>query len=125
MVDFCDVLVVHDDPGMCTALRDLLAEDGYVCRTARDGAEALKLLETVRTSVILIGLEGQKMSETAFEEGVRARIDWSAVKIIEMTDGAPTHARHLHRPFTAEELERVIVPHVRRPAARFAALARV
>ena len=45
-----EILVVDDDPDICLSLRVILENDGYAVRTARNGSEALRILETWRGS---------------------------------------------------------------------------
>lgn len=47
------VLVVDDDLGICQSVRDLLVEEHCEVRTAKDGLEALRILESAPTDLVL------------------------------------------------------------------------
>jgi two-component system, NtrC family, nitrogen regulation response regulator NtrX len=48
------VLVVEDDPTIRAALIDLLEDEGYATLQASDGAEALDILRSVRTPLVVL-----------------------------------------------------------------------
>lgn len=50
------VLVVDDDPAICSVLRDVLSDEGYRVRTAADGLEALQVLEREGSYLVLLDL---------------------------------------------------------------------
>jgi two-component system, chemotaxis family, chemotaxis protein CheY len=50
------VLVVDDEPGTVAALRDILEDDGYETRGARNGDEALRIYQMTQPDVVLMDL---------------------------------------------------------------------
>ncbi len=48
------ILVVDDDPDILNALSEVMTEEGFVVRIARDGQEALNLVETAPPGLILL-----------------------------------------------------------------------
>jgi DNA-binding response OmpR family regulator len=55
------VLVVDDDEELRDALVDVLTHDGYEVRTARDGVEALHVLDEVTPDVLVLDLMMPRM----------------------------------------------------------------
>jgi two-component system response regulator HydG len=51
------VLVVDDEQNECSALAELLRDDGYVVETAADGLAALAKLDPFRPDVVIIDLQ--------------------------------------------------------------------
>ncbi len=69
------ILVVDDDPGIQAMLIAILEDEGYRVLIARDGAEALALLETSRPDLIVLDLMMPRMSGQAFAaERLRRRL---------------------------------------------------
>ena len=50
------VLVVDDEPDIVTAVEQLLQIEGYAVASARNGAEALAVLDSLRPDVIILDL---------------------------------------------------------------------
>jgi len=48
------VLIVDDEPGMCWALQNLLAAEGFDSRSAQTGETALQLIETIQFTTALL-----------------------------------------------------------------------
>jgi CheY-like chemotaxis protein len=48
------ILLVEDDADIRMALRDLLAADGFVVHTARDGQHALRVLERIELPSLIV-----------------------------------------------------------------------
>lgn len=67
------VLVVEDEPPIRLLLQDGLSGEGYVVRAARDGAEALKILEEDGVDVILLDLMLPGMNGLQLAGEVRRR----------------------------------------------------
>lgn len=51
-----EILVVDDDPDIRTAVRLILEKHGYVVKTAANGKEALKAIDTYRPDLIILDL---------------------------------------------------------------------
>jgi two-component system, OmpR family, alkaline phosphatase synthesis response regulator PhoP len=61
------VMVVDDDPNALDIVRTFLESQGYTVATARDGNEALSMLEQVRPSLVLLdvmmpGMDGWEVA---------------------------------------------------------------
>jgi CheY-like chemotaxis protein len=56
------VLLVDDDPSVLDALRIILEANGFICRTAGDGIEALRDLPQAPPDIIISDLRMPKMS---------------------------------------------------------------
>src|SRR5690242_16150889 len=68
------ILLVDDEANARTALRTLLAEDGYEVREAKDGGEALALLPDFAPAVVLSDmrmpvLDGHALLKRVREQG--------------------------------------------------------
>lgn len=110
------VLVVDDEPAMCSFLRKVLAREGYAAAAAGDGPAALAELgrggyDVVVLDVRLPGMSGQEILH-------RVRREWPAVAVVVMT-GYPSEeaviqcmsegaVRFLIKPFTVEEFLRAL-----------------
>jgi CheY-like chemotaxis protein len=64
--EWCDVLVVEDDPAIRDALVERLTEDLYVVRAASNGREALEIVRTTDIGVIVLDLLMPVMSGAEF-----------------------------------------------------------
>jgi DNA-binding response OmpR family regulator len=51
------ILIVDDAPDFCEALAWLLNDEGYTCRIAGDGQQAIDLLEEEKANLILLDWE--------------------------------------------------------------------
>jgi len=60
------ILVVDDDPGLREALQDVLELEGYDVVLARDGQEALRLLEDAHPVLVLLDLMMPRMNGYEF-----------------------------------------------------------
>jgi len=52
----CEILVIDDDVSILATVREILQEESYVVCTARNGADALRMLEEARPWVILLDM---------------------------------------------------------------------
>lgn len=109
------ILVVEDNARVGEFATQLLEDLGYVTLIARNGAEALVTLEkhhgeidVVFTDVVMPGMSG-------IELGRRVRERWPAVSVV-LTSGysqeLAKEAQHgfllLQKPYSVEELSRII-----------------
>ncbi len=86
------VMVVDDDIGVQETLEAILEFEGYAVTSARDGIEALTLLERESFSLILLDLMMPRMDGYAFVQELKARGLRSAVPILILTaDGRAKH----------------------------------
>ena len=77
------VLVVDDDPGLRTVLRDALSRDGHEVTTAADGAQALRRLAEDPVDLVLTDLSMPGMDGAALVREIRA--GGSAVPVLVLT----------------------------------------
>jgi len=76
------ILVVDDDPDILNALSEVMTEEGFVVRIARDGQEALNLVETAPPGLILLDLRMPVMDGREFGTRIRSCPDWANIPII-------------------------------------------
>lgn len=74
--------MVDDDPDILEALSEILESEGFGIRQARNGLEALELLEPLPPNLILLDLMMPVMDGWEFAERMRRRPDWSEIPII-------------------------------------------
>jgi DNA-binding response OmpR family regulator len=114
------ILVVDDDPHSRDILRTYLEARGYAVVTARDGREALSLVDRIRPALVLLdvmmpGIDGWEVARR-----MREHPDFGAARILmltartdRLTDGPADDL--VHKPVLLEELarriERVLQPH--------------
>jgi CheY-like chemotaxis protein len=87
------ILVVEDHADLRDMLTVLLEGEGFTVATATNGAEALKRLEAVRPSVILLDLMMPVMSGDEFRTRQLADPRYSDVPVICMTAAHDGRAR--------------------------------
>ena len=87
------ILVVDDKANIVLSLEFLMNKAGYDVRTASNGEEALAAIETDPPDLIL--LDVNMPTKNGFEvcEAVRARNEWSHIRIIMLT----AHGRDIER----------------------------
>jgi DNA-binding response OmpR family regulator len=87
----CRVLVVDDDPLVCTRLGMLLMAAQYEVEVAASGEEALRILETVHCHIVLTDWEMPDMDGLALCRHLRLQRRESYVYILMLTirDSAP------------------------------------
>jgi CheY-like chemotaxis protein len=76
------VLVVDDDPLLRLVVSAVLADEGYVVREARDGAQALAVLDHWRPDLIILDQMMPGMDGSAFRAEQRKRQDVADVPVI-------------------------------------------
>ena len=79
------LLIVEDDQGICNATEELLRLHGYDVRCAKDGLEALALMQEHTPDLILADIIMPKMNGYQFYERVRRKAEWSWIPFIFMT----------------------------------------
>ncbi len=67
------VLVVDDDPAIRSTVADILGLEGYAVATAENGEEALRLVETLRPSVVLLDMRMPVLDGWGFAREIHAR----------------------------------------------------
>jgi two-component system, OmpR family, KDP operon response regulator KdpE len=69
------ILLVDDDPNLLVVLADRLSADGYDVVTARDGREALRLLNTSWPDLLVIDIMMPRMDGVSLAREIKARAD--------------------------------------------------
>lgn len=111
------VLVVEDDVRLLSSVKDILELEGYIVRTAKNGLEALELLQsdpTVAPHVIVSDIMMPKMDGYDFLKHVRREDRWVQVPFIFLTAKSEPEDMHkgqilgadiyLTKPFDARSL---------------------
>jgi chemosensory pili system protein ChpA (sensor histidine kinase/response regulator) len=83
---FCsEILVVDDSLSVRQALSQLLNSEGYQVRTARDGVEALELIDKAKPAALVVDLEMPRMNGLELTSRLRARDDTLRLPVIMVT----------------------------------------
>ena len=108
------VLIADDEPNIVTALEFLLRRNGYEVSIARNGEEALKLIEQNRPDLVLLDVMMPLRSGYEVCQVVRGREDLRHIKIVLLTaKGRETDANkglalgadlYITKPFSNREL---------------------
>ena len=108
------VLIADDEPNIVTALEVLLQRAGYEVLVARDGEEALKIVEGVRPDLVLLDIMMPVRSGYEVCKRIRERPEWSHIKVVmlsakgrdaEVNKGMAMGADlYVTKPFSTREL---------------------
>jgi len=108
------VLIADDEPNIVTALEFLLERNGYEVYIARNGGDALKLIEAHQPDLVLLDVMMPVRSGYEVCQRMRERADWRDIKIImltakgrevEMSKGLSMGADlYITKPFSTQEL---------------------
>jgi DNA-binding response OmpR family regulator len=108
------VLIADDEPNIVIALEFLLQRNGYDVHVARNGDEALRLIEQHKPDLILLDVMMPQRSGYDVCQRVREREDWRHIKIVmlsakgrdvEMNKGMSLGADlYITKPFSTREL---------------------
>ena len=106
------ILVVDDDPDLRLMLRGILEEEGYAVAVARDGLDALTIVDQALPDLILLDLSMPRMDGYAFAAELSRRDLRDSVPVMVLTaDGNASHkaARlgadaYLPKPFLLDDL---------------------
>src|SRR3989454_1712665 len=109
-----EVLVVEDEPDIRALIVHHLTQDGFRCRTAADGTEALTRLRAAAPDLIVLDLMLPGIDGLEVTRRVRAEPAWAAVPIIMLTAKADEVDRvvglemgaddYVVKPFSPKEL---------------------
>jgi CheY-like chemotaxis protein len=77
------ILVVDDNPAIREVATMMLELDGYTTISARDGAEALEIIERERPALVLLDMRMPRMDGWSFARALTAR--GIAIPVIVMT----------------------------------------
>ena len=108
------ILIADDEPNIVTALEFLLQRHRHEVVIARNGEDALKLVEQHRPDLVLLDVMMPVRSGYDVCQRMRERADWRHIKIImltargrdvEMNQGLSIGADlYITKPFSTEEL---------------------
>ena len=76
------ILIADDEPSIVAAVEFLLQRKGYEVHVARDGEEALRLVEACNPDLVLLDVMMPRKSGYEVCTRMRARADWQHIKII-------------------------------------------
>lgn len=108
------VLIVDDEPNIVTSLEFLMTRSGYEVKVARNGEEALALVETFMPDLVLLDVMMPQRSGYEVCQKMRSRADWRHVRIVmlsakgreaEVSKGLSVGAdAYVTKPFSNREL---------------------
>jgi len=108
------ILIADDEPNVVAAVEFLLQRNGYEVHVARNGDEALKLVEATHPDLVLLDVMMPQKSGYDVCKRIRERADWRDIKIImlsakgrdaEVNKGLSTGADvYVTKPFSTREL---------------------
>lgn len=108
------ILIADDEPNIVTSLEYLMKKSGYEVKIARNGEEALALVETFVPDAVLLDLMMPSMSGYEVCQKMRERMDWQHIKIVmlsakgreaEVNKGLSLGAdAYVTKPFSNQEL---------------------
>ena len=113
------VLVVDDEPQICSLLREVLTIDGHIALTARNGGEALKALDDGKYSLLIMDLMMPVKSGLEVLQDLRKRGE--EIPVLLISSHFPDEVRRtcaglsrvslLEKPFSLSELRKHVSRH--------------
>jgi DNA-binding response OmpR family regulator len=79
------VLIAEDEPSILASLEFLLRESRYEVRAARDGEEALRLVESFAPELVLLDVMMPARSGLEVCEKIRENPRWRQIKVVMLT----------------------------------------
>jgi DNA-binding response OmpR family regulator len=76
------ILIADDEPNIVTALEFLLERNGYQVCIARNGDEALKVIEAEMPDLVLLDIMMPLKSGYEVCKRIRERPEWASVKVV-------------------------------------------
>ena len=108
------ILIADDEPNIVTAVEFLLQRNGYEVHVARNGDEALKLVEACNPDLVLLDVMMPLRSGYEVCKRIRENADWRHIKIImlsakghdaEVSKGLAIGADlYITKPFSTQDL---------------------
>jgi len=108
------ILIADDEPNIITSLEYLMKRSGYEVMIARNGDEALALIESFLPDAVLLDVMMPRMSGFEVCQKMRERIEWQHIKIVmlsakgreaEVNKGLSLGAdAYVTKPFSNQEL---------------------
>jgi DNA-binding NtrC family response regulator len=104
------VLVVDDEPAICTFVKAVLQLDGFVVVTAESGPEALNVLSRRMVGVLVTDMTMPDMNGAELAE--RVKQSWPEVRICYMSAAfageIPAGALFIEKPFSRSRLTETV-----------------
>ena len=108
------VLIADDEPNIVTSLEYLMTKSGYEVAIARNGEEALALVESFQPDLVLLDVMMPRRSGYEVCQRMRERPEWGRIKIVmlsakgrdaEVSNGLAIGAdAYVTKPFSNREL---------------------
>lgn len=108
------ILIADDEPNIVTSLEYLMKKSGYEVKIARNGDEALALVESFLPDAVLLDVMMPRKSGYEVCQKMRERMDWQHIKIVmlsakgrdaEVNKGLSLGAdAYVTKPFSNQEL---------------------
>lgn len=108
------VLIADDEPNIVTSLEYLMTKSGYEVEVARNGEEALALVESFMPDLVLLDVMMPRRSGYEVCQKMRERAEWRHIKIVvlsakgreaEVSKGLSLGAdAYVTKPFSNREL---------------------
>ncbi len=105
------ILVVEDEYGIAEAISDLLTDEGYEVRLARNGAEGLEAIRALRPSLVLLDVMMPVLDGRELLRQVREDPALKDLPVVVMSAVNPsrlaidlTYEAFLHKPFDIDML---------------------
>ena len=108
------VLIADDEPNIVTSLEYLMTKSGYEVEIARNGEEALALVESFMPDLVLLDVMMPRRSGYEVCQKMRERAEWRHIKIVvlsakgreaEVSKGLSLGAdAYVTKPFSNREL---------------------
>jgi DNA-binding response OmpR family regulator len=108
------VLIADDEPNIVTSLEYLMQKSGYEVKIARNGDEALALVESFLPDLVLLDVMMPRKSGYEVCQQIRERPDWQHIKVVmlsakgreaEVNKGLSLGAdTYVTKPFSNQEL---------------------
>jgi DNA-binding response OmpR family regulator len=76
------ILVADDEPNILAALEFLLQRNGFAVRLARNGEEALQLVESESPDLVLLDVMMPVRSGYEVCRRIRERAEWNHIKVV-------------------------------------------
>ena len=108
------VLIADDEPNIVTSLEYLMKQAGYQVQVARNGDEALALVESFQPDLVLLDVMMPRRSGYEVCQKLRSRPDWAHIRVVmlsakgreaEVSKGISLGAdAYVTKPFSNREL---------------------
>ncbi len=76
------ILIADDEPTIVASLEFLMVRSGYEVRVARDGDEALELVEAFAPDLVLLDVMMPRRSGYDICRALRERLEWRGIKVV-------------------------------------------